>query len=651
MGLAGHDYGSLCLRDVERIDAYSLTGNLASVAVNRVSSFLNLRGPSLAIDTACSSSLVAVHLGCQGLRSGECDLVLAGGVNVILIPNLTVAMSQAWVTSAAGRCRAFDADADGYVRGEGCGIVVLKRLADAIRDGDSILGLVRGSAVTHSGRTKSLTSPDSRVLEEVIRAALECSGVTSNEIDFIEAHGVGSAATDVAEAQAIQRVLGVARPAHRPLLVGSVKTNIGHLETASGIASLIKALLCLAHEVISPSLHLDTIHPDIVGSGIPFVVPTERCPWPVRETARRAGVNSFGIGGTNAHVVLEQAPKRVRGTSGPDRSAHVLCLSAKDAEALNRLAEQFAATLGQVRWSEPGELADLCFTANAGRCHFSHRLAVWGTTAAELAEAVQFFADGMSDPRLATGVVPPGKRSAVANPCERVESCTATRLAGAGDWLTIVESLGRLYVGGVPVDWAAFDRDYCRRRVPLPTYPFQRRRHWIERTPLAPEAPGVSGSAQIADQVTESALVRRLETMPASRAIDWMAEFLRREVARVLGVEPDRVLHSQGFFELGMTSLMAVDLHNRLRASLGTTARLSPTLLFNYPTIESLAHSLVRDLCSVQANEITDHHVPLVPAVDLEGVLGRIEALSEEEADRLLTQRLCRLAVDFPGIS
>jgi len=146
-------------------------------------------------------------------------------------------------------------------------------------------------------------------------------------------------------------------------------------------------------------------------------------------------------------------------------------------------------------------------------------------------------------------------------------------------------------------------------------------------------------------------LVRRLETMPASRAIDWMADFLRREVARILGVEPDLVLHSQGFFELGMTSLMAVDLHNRLRASLGTTVRLSPTLLFNYPTIESLAHLLVRDLCSLQVNEITDRHVPLVPAVNLEGVLGRIEALSEEEADRLLTQRLCRLAVDFPGIS
>jgi len=416
VGISNFDYAQLRMRfgDPAGIDAYTGLGCSFSIAAGRVSYVLKLQGPSVAVDTSCSSSLVAVHLACQSLRNRETDLALAGGVNLLLCAATTINFCKARMLSPAGRCKTFDADADGYVRGEGCGVVALKRLADAVRDRDHIAALIRGSAVNNDGRSSGLTAPSGPAQRAVIAAALSAAAVAPAQIDYVEAHGTGTALGDPIEVRALAAALAAGRPVDQPFYLGSVKTNIGHLEAAAGIAGLIKVVLALGQGVIPPHLHLARPNPHIPWAELPVAIPTRLTPWPDRGGPRRAGVSSFGFSGTNAHVVLEQAPQRAARETGRDRSAHVLCLSAKDPEPLRRLAGQFAATLGQVRWSDPSELADLCFTANAGRCHFGHRLAAWGSTAAELAQAVGSFAEGVSHPGLATALVRPGMRPALA---------------------------------------------------------------------------------------------------------------------------------------------------------------------------------------------------------------------------------------------
>ncbi len=260
VGISSYDYSRLQFDDPESIDAYAGTGNAHSIAANRLSYIFDLRGPSMAVDTACSSSLVATHLACQSLRNGESDLVLAGGVNLILRPELTITFSQARMLSPDGRCKTFDASANGYVRGEGCGVIVLKRLSNALRDGDNILALIRGSAVNQDGRSNGLTAPNGLAQQEVIRQALAEGQVAPGQIGYVEAHGTGTPLGDPIEISSLSAVLDDGNSNGR-VLVGSVKTNIGHLESAAGIAGLIKSVLALQNEAIPPHLHLKEVNP------------------------------------------------------------------------------------------------------------------------------------------------------------------------------------------------------------------------------------------------------------------------------------------------------------------------------------------------------------------------------------------------------
>ncbi|HRJ76204.1 MAG TPA: polyketide synthase, partial [Anaerolineales bacterium] len=307
VGISSSDYSRLQFDDPERIDAYAGTGNAHSIAANRLSYVFDLRGPSMAVDTACSSSLVSVHLACQSLRSGESDLALAGGVNLILTPELTITFSQARMLSPDGRCKTFDANADGYVRGEGCGVVILKRLSDAMRDGDNILALVRGSAVNQDGRSNGLTAPNGLAQQDVIRHALTQAQVLPNQISYVEAHGTGTPLGDPIEMASLRAVLGEEESGNR-VFVGSVKTNIGHLESAAGIAGLIKVVLAMQNEAIPPHLHLKEINPYLSIDGSRLEIGTYLRPWKRPEQSRFAGVSSFGFGGTNAHIVLSDAP-------------------------------------------------------------------------------------------------------------------------------------------------------------------------------------------------------------------------------------------------------------------------------------------------------------------------------------------------------
>lgn len=366
-------------RSPEQIDIYAGTGNTQSVASGRLSYILGVHGPNMAVDTACSASLVAVHLACQSLRLGECTLALAGGVQLMLSPLSTVGLSQMQALSPDGRCKTFDASADGYGRGEGCGVVVLKRLSDAQQDGDRILAVIRGSAVNHDGPSSGLTVPSRTAQEALIRSALKNAQVEPCEVTYIEAHGTGTALGDPIELRALDTVFGKEREI--PLWVGSVKTNIGHLEAAAGIAGLMKVVLALQHGEIPPHLHLQEPTSHVDWAKMPIRIPTTHTPWPhAADTAPRvAGVSSFGLSGTNAHIVLASAPPVPSAQTNdavvlaPERPWQILTLSAKSEQALSTLAERYQEHLAQ---HPELAIADLCYTANNGRDHFSHRVAL-----------------------------------------------------------------------------------------------------------------------------------------------------------------------------------------------------------------------------------------------------------------------------------
>ena len=325
VGIAGHDYGDLQTtpRWRRHIDAYVNSGNAASIAANRISFALDLHGPSVAVDTACSSSLTAVHLARRSLMADECELAVVGGVNVMLAPEPAIGFSKARMLSPDGRCHAFDAAANGYVRGEGAGVVVLKRLERALEDGDRIHAVILGSAVNQDGRTSGLTLPSAPGQEAMLWRALRDAGVAPRAVQYVEAHGTGTVAGDLTEAEAIGRVLSTDRPKDAPCLIGSVKTNIGHLEAGAGIAGLIKVALGLERRMIPPSLHFSTPNPSIAFDALRLRVVTELEPWPETTGPAIAGVNSFGFGGANAHVVLQEPPRPAAPgrAEEPDRGA------------------------------------------------------------------------------------------------------------------------------------------------------------------------------------------------------------------------------------------------------------------------------------------------------------------------------------------
>jgi len=391
-GITQTEYSRLALANGDRheqLSIYDGTGNGLSFASGRLSYFLGTQGPNMPIDTACSSSLVAVHLACQSLRTGESDLGIAGGVNLQLFPEITMFLSRSKALSPDGRCKTFDASADGFGRSEGCGVVILKRLSDALADGDKIWAVIRGSAVNHDGASSGLTVPNQTAQEKLLAQALTNAKADPTEVSYVEAHGTGTSLGDPIEVGALASVLCANRSGSNPLAIGSVKTNLGHLEAAAGIVGLIKVVLSLHHEEIPPHLHYLSPNPHIEWDALPLVVPTSARPWPRSEKPRIAGVSSFGMSGTNAHVVLEEAPAPVTTQKlkvENQRPVHILTLSAKTEKALEKLVSSYH---NYLEMHPELELADICYTANIGRAHFNHRLAVIAANKQELAEKLQ----------------------------------------------------------------------------------------------------------------------------------------------------------------------------------------------------------------------------------------------------------------------
>jgi acyl transferase domain-containing protein/acyl carrier protein len=793
IGICANDYNRLIWNhdDFSAIDAFSATGNALSVAAGRLSYTLGLKGTSLAVDTACSSSLVTVHLACQQLRTGECEVALAGGVNLLLAPDSTIAFSRTRMLNPEGRCNTFDAAANGYVRGEGCGMVILKRLSDAVVAGDRILAVIRGSAVNHNGRSSSLIAPNGLSQQTVIRKALEDGGVDPAQVDYVEVQGTGTSIGEPIEVEALGAVYGKRRSSDRPLQIGSVKTNIGHLEAASGIASLIKVVLALQHGEIPAHLHFQTPNPHINWE-LPIQVAADRSPWPIGHQPRLAGVSAFGFSGTNAHLVIEEAPIAPAEPIRWERPLHLLALSAKSEAALTQLVEQYEKHL----IAHPDEsVADVCFTANCGRSHFPHRLSLIAASSTELCEklsalnrgdlelhpkattppkiaflfsgegtianlgrslyetqplfrqtidrcseilkldqslleipdsnadyspparfaveyalfqlwtawgvrpaivlgggvgevvavcaagmlsledALQFVSrDADTEPKLPS-VAPQiaivssrtGKlvTDAIAlsnwqsNPDSlsaglqtlHDQGCTvflelgsaalsqtgAQLLPDAGHWLAslhpdrpdweqMLDSLGVLYKLGTKINWFAFDQDYARQFVSLPTYPWQRDRYWMDALDRSSPTPQkldpaklmqqlqASGKcskeelamlpkvltllAEIDSPITESpepiepATLRQLhpKVLTASEIQDWLLQ----EIAKAIGIKSEDLNPRLPFDSYGLDSILALSVIGAAQTSIGL--ELSPLLLVHYPTVESLSQHLAKTL-------------------------------------------------------
>lgn len=375
MGIFRDDYSQLCFHDgvLDHIDAYNSLGTSRAIAVGRLSYIFGFQGPTMQVDTACSSSLLAIHLASQSLRNQECHLALAGGVNLMLTPATAISNCKLKAVSADGRSKTFDASANGYGRGEGCGVVVLKRLSDAIKDGDRILAQIRGSAVNHDGRSNGLTAPNGQAQESLLKEALKRAKVEAKDLQYIEVHGTGTSLGDPIEVLSLGKVYGQGHNPDNPLILGTVKTNMGHLEGAAGVAALMKTVLQLQNQQIAPNLHFNNPNPYIPWEKLPVKIPTSLMSWSPVQGSRIAGVSAFGMSGTNVHLIVEENNTPEKPPENLQLPWHLITLSAKNEQALQELVQRYQSFL-----SENSQLdsADITYTANTGRSHFEHRLAI-----------------------------------------------------------------------------------------------------------------------------------------------------------------------------------------------------------------------------------------------------------------------------------
>ncbi|AJT61929.2 hypothetical protein T261_0238 [Streptomyces lydicus] len=508
-GVSGSDYHHLLNASGVAPDGFTATGNAHSMLANRISYVLDVHGPSEPVDTACSSSLVALHRAVESIRSGRCDMALAGGVNLLLSVDTFAATHMAGMLSPDGRCKTFSADADGYVRSEGVAAVLLKPLAQALRDGDAIWGVVRGSAENHGGRAGSLTAPNGKAQAALIQDAMR--GIDPDSIGYVEAHGTGTALGDPVEVNALDsayRALRTAqgRPPHaaRPCALGSVKTNIGHAESAAGLAGVLKVLLAMRHRELPPTLHCDRLNPHLPPADGGFEVVRgprrwEPCtdatgrPWPLR-----AGVSSFGFGGANAHVVLE-APPVPSATAKPARTTvpQALVLSARDGDRLRATAGRLRDFLDRARRDgRAPDLADLAFTLQTGREAMEQRLGFVAGSIDDVLRTLDRFLAGDEPAGWHTGGIRRSRGAGVRREPEQAPEVTRALHDGRLDRVTA------LWCDGAPVDWQAMHPAGERRTVHLPPYPFARDRYWVPAggptpvpPPTAPVQPPTDGPA------------------------------------------------------------------------------------------------------------------------------------------------------------
>ncbi|WP_174185428.1 beta-ketoacyl synthase N-terminal-like domain-containing protein [Nocardia barduliensis] len=686
-----NDYRAVKLsRGATAITPFTSTGDVEGVIANRVSYFLGFDGPSMTVNASCAGSLVAVHLACQALRAGESALAVAGGVQLNLIPETAIGLSALGVLSAHGRSRTFDASADGYVRGEGGAVVVLKPLRQALRDGDRVYCALLGSATNNNGRHHSMPASSADGQRQLIRRACAQAGVDPRTIDYVEAHGTGTAVGDRAELSALADVYGSGRAPGAPLTVGSIKTNIGHTEAAAGMAGLVKVALALSHRRIPRSLHFrrppEYFDPATAGVRIADTA----LPWPRHDGPARAAVSAFGFGGSNAHVIVEAAPA-TDPLPAADPAERLIVLSARTETALRAQAYRLREHL--VR--NPGlHLGDLAHTL-ARRTPFQHRLSVVADGVQQVAEFLDGYLDGNA----------PDHSDDAQNEALDVVLSAALR-PGTVTRRDLLTAVGMLFERGADPDWAAVNPP--GRPIPLPTYPFQRQRHWAVPQTFAADN-GVASSEPAAEPLSESAVLighpmrshasteqatgpagssertltpagsagssvrtpassgaaatpversartsapagaamagsatqARADEPPAAFGepedtagpdVAALAALVTGELAEVVGISPDRVAVRQNFDQLGIGSVHAVELSARLSARLGIDV--PAAIVWGCPTVELLAAELGLRLAPEQrATDPADRtaSVNLSPETDEEALsTAELLALSRE---------------------
>ncbi|MHC4427223.1 MAG: beta-ketoacyl synthase N-terminal-like domain-containing protein [Planctomycetota bacterium] len=533
-------------RPSDETDVAISVGSSRSLGVGRVAYTLDLHGPVLQLDTTCSSSLLAIHLAAHALRRGECNVALAGGVNALLAHEVFLAFQRMGALSRTGKCRTFDASSDGYVRGEGCGMVVLKPLGAAIAAGDHVWAVIEGSAVNHDGRSNGLTAPNGAAQEAVIREAIENAGVSALDVQYLEAHGTGTPLGDPIELGAATRVLCQSRPRQQPLFVGSIKTNVGHLEGAAGVAGVMKAALAIHHRRIPPNKHFSEGNERIDWDKAPVRVPTEAIDWPDLPAGAGpyAGVSSFGMSGTNVHIVLGPAPEVEVPASGSKPQAHVLTLSARTDASLRATAARYADALDL-----PGgpSIGDVCFTVNTTRSGFERRVAFVAEDADSLCRSLREFSEGRTP-----------------------DSC----VLGEGERVPKeVRTLARQFVDGDAVDWPAFYRDCGFRRVPFPSYSFDRKRLWLTTAPRRKTI----------------AVAPRAETITEVSPAD-IRSLLVQAVADAVGCPAEVIKDNAPLAQLGIDSLVAADVLLTMECELGHP--LSDDIITGCETIDDLVEML-----------------------------------------------------------
>ncbi|WP_338894302.1 SDR family NAD(P)-dependent oxidoreductase [Streptomyces sp. TG1A-60] len=655
VGVASSEYGELARERGVDVDGQLMTGNDHSVLANRVSFLLDLRGPSEPVDTACSSSLVAVHRAVRAIQTGECDLAVAGGVNVIVAPTAFEAFGRSGMLAPDGRCKSFDHRADGYVRGEGVGAVLLKPLSKALADGDHVHGVIAGSATNHGGRATSLTAPNPAAQAEVISRAQQRAGARPETIGYVEAHGTGTALGDPIEVTGLRTAFerpgaGGTAPVPRQFCgLGSVKTNIGHLETAAGMAGLFKVLLSLRHGMLPPTLHVERVNPLIKLADSPFHLVTSARPWtPFTDASsgaplpRRAGVSSFGFGGMNAHLVVEEAPAPA--TPRPSAPApdgdRLFVLSARDDERLRAVARRLLEHLE--RWERDGRLHavspdDVAYTLQVGRRPFAARLAVAAPNLAHLADALRTHLDDGDDPRLTTSR-DTGPRSGDAD-----DLSDAVRRAAGGDF----GRLATLWAAGADVDWRSLHTTQNRTRVSLPTYPFAPEQHWLPAATTSGTAPRATAQTPVRQATTPAPAPRAAAAPPAPPApatpepaptsaprpartpalpdrLATLRQHVREAVADGIGIAPDAVDPARDFASYGVDSIGAMRIMQTVQDRYGDHIPMAAIL--EHPSVDRLVVHLDESYVLPDAVPETLDSVDTGPALKTERPLPAARA-------------------------
>ncbi|MDH6131464.1 acyl transferase domain-containing protein [Kitasatospora sp. MAA4] len=574
-GAGRNGYASVVQSQADRFPGVDdLALNLANEPEHlstRVSYKLGLTGPSMAVMTACSTSLVAVHEASRALLAGECDVALAGGVSLRL-PRSGYWYREGGTMSPDGRCRTFSWNARGIVAGDGAGVVVLRRAQDAIDDGDHVHAVIRGSAVNNDGHQRAgFTAPGVRGQAEVIRLAHAAAEVSPASISYVEAHGTGTPVGDPIEVTALTQAFRTVPVADGSVALGSVKTNIGHTDTAAGVAGLIKTVLALEHRTIPATLHFDGPNPAVDFTDTPFTVPTETRSWESDGAPRRAGVSSFGIGGTNAHVVLEEAP-RAAAPAAPT-GGQLLVLSARSPQALDTMALRLAEHLSR---NPELPLTEVAWTLQTGRHGFAHRRYVVCTDHAQAIEALTAAAPARP------GAAPALSPEALLSELDRV----AAGGLPEGELASLLDTVGRLWQDGTAIDWFRLHGETVHRRALLPSYPFERRQHLVKPAPFARADAAAPAEAPAAPAT------------PAARIADAsVEEQLALLFGKVLGDSED--IAERDFFELGGDSLSAVQLLSLVEDAFGVAPPMEA--IFDAPTVPEFAAVVVDLLNTLNA--------------------------------------------------